>query len=121
MTVIVGDVVSHAGKRWVVVETKPSPKGWPLNCLLRRRRDEGGYTTLEVSTDAPEKLDHPIFTPGQEVIIGDGKPGTVVSDDDGPLVRVEATRRRETQGGQHIVTIGVADVARGGLVVDNCL
>jgi len=121
MTVIVGDVVSHAGKRWVVVETKPSPKGWPLNCLLRRRRDEGGYTTLEVSTDAPELLDHPVLVPGQIVVCHDGQEGTVVSDSGNDLAQVRLVSRRQSKGGGLLQSEGITDANRAQLIVDNYL
>ena len=119
MAVISGDVVSHAGKRWVVVELKPSPKGWPLNCLLRRRRDDGRYTTLEVSTDAPELLDHPILTVGQRVVVHDGQEGTVVTDNGGDLVQVRLVRRRQSEGGEWFQSEGITDAARSQIILDN--
>lgn len=122
MTAIqIGDVVSFRGRRWACMEYRPSPEGFPLNIWLSRRTELGVCNGIETVPGAVTLIERPTFTPGQRITMWDGEPGTILSDDGAALVQVEATRRRETLGGQSVETTGTTDCARGALTRDNYL
>lgn len=122
MAVILGDIVSHAGLKWVVTELRGGASGWPPDAVLSRKHENGcGYTSLVVRSDGPELVERIVFIPGQKIRVYDGGEGVVISDNGGPLVQVQVTRRRQTQGNQHITSTGICDTQRGRLLIDNYL
>ncbi len=122
--IAVGDIVRHRDKNWAVTSFDAATPGGSISArITRRHRDRFGgsrYEGLSVDVRALTLVEIVSFAVGERVHMADGEHGTVV-EDGAQLVQVEATRRRQTAGGEWLESTGITDCARGQLALMNKL
>jgi len=125
----VGDIIEFDDRRWVIGEFVPDGNGNRFARLVRKGNDEGmrypGTTARTIYESKADQLriEHPLFSPGQPVKVGDRK-GEVIVDDDLPNVRVLLEEEEKwIKGDQYKLAIDAAEARplRWMLVLENLL